>query len=205
MARVKDYNIDLGGDIASMRRAYQAWTRAANERIRVTASKAGAQAYKNIVQPLEGASYMKHDKYGNVIFKGLGRNPSAAKIREAFAIMQRFMTSKTSTVAGIRKVKKQREEQMNKIAASAGIPSGRAGTGRIDQDSILRWLGSPDGVAAKQNYDSDLVIQAIQIDMVARPRGGTAWERFEEFEASGRSLAAWISDNQSLIARAFRI
>ena len=68
MARIKTYDYDMaGGDIDTMKRLYTRWIKAANERIRVTASPKNiehAQAYRHIVQPLQGASYVKENKRG---------------------------------------------------------------------------------------------------------------------------------------------
>ena len=79
-ARTKQYNYDMAqGSTAAMRRLYSQWVKVANERIRTTASAkniGGAQAYKHIVQPLEGAPYVKVNAKGQTVFKALPRNAS---------------------------------------------------------------------------------------------------------------------------------
>lgn len=194
-ARTKQYDYDMAqGSTAAMRRLYSQWVKVANERIKTTASPkniSGAQAYKHIVQPLEGAPYVKVNAKGQTVFKTLPRDASDRERREAFKKLTDFLGSKTSTVGGIKEVKQERIENMRQQLGGA---ADSLTTNQID--SLLRFLGSPEGKEALSNYDSDMVVQAIAADLANRPKSGesilTRWQKWEE---SGASLADWMRSN----------
>lgn len=194
-ARTKQYDYDMAqGSTAAMRRLYSQWVKVANERIRTTASAkniGGAQAYKHIVQPLEGAPYVKVNAKGQTVFKALPRDASDRERRDAFKKLTDFLGSKTSTVGGIKEVKQERIENMRQQLGGA---ADSLTTNQLD--SLLRFLGSPEGKEALSNYDSDMVVQAIAADIANRPKSGesilTRWQKWEE---SGASLADWMRSN----------
>lgn len=198
MARIKSYDYDMaGGDTAAMKRLYTKWIKVANERIRVTTSPKNishASAYKYMVKPLQGAPYVKENKRGEIVFKALPKNASARDIREAFKQVTGFLGAKTSTVSGITSVMRERRDN---IRESLGIDLSDAKT-----DSLLRFLGSPEGKAAMQQYDSDMVVEAIALDL---KRGGNAsvLERWQAWEKSGETLADWMASNGDSITERF--
>ena len=194
-ARSKSYDYEMAqGSTANMRRLYREWVKVANERIRTTASAkniSGAQAYKHIVQPLEGAPYVKVNAKGQTVFKALPRNATDRERREAFKKLTDFLGSRTSTVGGIKEVKQERIENMRQ---QLGEVADTLTTNQID--SLLRFLGSPEGREALRNYDSDMVVQAIAADLANRPKSGESiLARWQKWEQSGESLADWMRSN----------
>ena len=119
------------------------------------------------------------------------RDASDRERREAFKKLTDFLGSRTSTVGGIKEVKQERIENMRQQLGGA---ADSLTTNQID--SLLRFLGSPEGKEALSNYDSDMVVQAIAADLANRPKSGesilTQWQKWEE---SGASLADWIRSN----------
>lgn len=192
--RRKVYNYDMaGGDTSAMRRLYRQWIKTANERIKTTASPKNiehAQAYKHIVQTLQGAPYVKQNKAGHTVFKALPKNATPRQVREAFAKVTDFLGSRTSTVGGIKEVIQERRDN---IREQLGINLNNSQT-----DSLLRFLGSPEGKEALSKYDSDMVVQALAADL-NRGGPGSVLERWQAWKESGATLADWMRANESAI------
>lgn len=191
MARIKVYDREMaGGDVGAMRKLYNSWKAAANERIKTTASDRNiehASAYKHIIKPMKGAPYMgqRGDK---TVFRAIPKNASDRQVREAFYKMADFMASKTSTVSGIQSVMQERRQNIAELAG-VNLSAGQA-------DSLLRFLGSPEGKEAMSKFDSDLVVTALSVDMASNPGDMSVLERWREWESSGESLADWIAENE---------
>lgn len=197
MARIKSYDYNMAGDTVTMKRLYSQWIKAANERIRYTnlpKNKEHAQAYKFLVKPLEGASYVKENKRGEIVFKALPKNAPARDIREAFRKVTDFLGAKTSTASGITEVLQERRDNIREFAG-VELSDDKA-------DSLLRFLGSPEGKKAMDKYDSDMIIEAIGKDL---KRGGneTVLERWQAWEQSGKTLADWMSENADDVEEEF--
>ena len=204
MAQIKSWDYDLAGhDVSKMKKLYAYWKKVANERIKVTTKPKNiehAQAYKHIVEPLKGSDYIG-ERHGMVVFKALPKNATPRHIREAFRKLTDFLQAKTSTVAGIKEVA---QERINNIKEMTGGSLSSA-----DAESLLIFLGSPEGVEAKSQYDSDLVVQAISLDLnpIKKPGEdkdkkdniiggrGSILERWQSWKASGKTLADWIRQN----------
>lgn len=208
--RAKDYNIDVSGfSLPELRRFYSTAIKAANDRIETLTKAAnigGAQAYKYIVQPLQGASYIKQ-RGGATVFKSPGRKADASILKEAITQVQRFLAAKTSTVAGIKEVQAERRKYIDQIMNEerrrrGSAPEGGSGLSEKDKDAILRWLGSPEGKEAKQNFDSNNLVEAITKAMVTNRAGGGGaspldlWRQFEERQSG---LLEWIRENDDLL------
>ena len=155
MARIKSYDAGLaGGDVAQMRRLYNAWIKAANERIRVTTQEKyieRAQAYSYLVQPLTGSPYVKENARGTSTFRSLKKNAPERQIRQAFHALTRFLAAKTSTVAGIKEVQDERIKNLDETIGEEAA----AGLSDAEKVRILRfWDPLP---ASKQNSNMTLI------------------------------------------------
>lgn len=194
MAQIKTYEYEMASDIKSMRKLYAAWRKTANERIRVITKPehiSGSQAYKYQVQPLKGAPYIA-EKNGRTIFGALNRKASEREVREAFRKLTDFLGSRTSTVAGIKAVKEERLQNVREMTGSDLSAS--------DAESLLRFLGSPEGKEAMQQYDSDMVVEAIGKALGNKPlaSGETILDRWRAWKASEQTLAEWIDENDGV-------
>lgn len=194
MARIKNYDAGLAsGDVAKMQQLYNSWIKAANERIRVTTQEkhvSGAQAYNYIVQPLTGSPYVKENARGTSTFRALGKKATEGQIREAFHALTRFLGSKTSTVAGIKEVRETRIKNLDETLGDAA-----GGLSNDEKERILRFLGSPAGVEAKQQFDSDQIVTALALEM-KNNRGADVLGMWRAWEARQETLADWIGRNE---------
>ena len=200
--QIKSWDYELAmGDTQKMKKLYAYWKKVANERIKVTATPKhmkAAQAYKHMVEPLLGASYVGQNKKGQVVFRAIPKTASAREIREAFRKLTDFLGARTSTVAGIKAVAKER---MDNIRDVAKIPLTNS-----QAESLLRFLGSPEGVEAKKNFDSEQVVRAVSLDLKKNPKlSGVdqVIERWHEWEEKQSTLADWIRENEGEIFESF--
>ena len=220
--RPKNYNIDTSGmSIRQLKSFFATAAKAANDRIRtLTKPKniTGAQAYKYNVEPLCGAGYIKTrtDKSSGremTIFtqpKAPRRGASEAEqkryeaqLREAVSQVKRFLSARTSTVAGIKEVQQERRAQLDDLLNERGIGGGNGtGLSNDDKDAILRWMGSPEGRDAMSKFDSHQVREGITTAMIANRSSGqqtSVTSLFNEFEQSQQTFADWIDSNESLL------
>lgn len=156
----KDYsqyfiNDFRGVSTKSVRAAYNKLIKVANERIKVITKQENvghAHAYSNYVEPMMGAQFVKTNAQGNVIFKSPGRGASRNDLAQALLAVQRFMGARTSTVSGIKEVIEERR---------ARIRQDMPNISKEEADAILIWLGSEEGRAAKENFESNQIKQAM--------------------------------------------
>lgn len=192
---IKHYSADMaGGDVQKMRKLYREWYKVANERIKVLESgkwSGKSAAYRWQVQPLEGRGYVRRNKAGMSVFRGLGRNATDEQVKEAFFAVVNFLSAKTSTAAGVKEVQARREGELERhLPEGVNLDSGQ-------KNQLLAWLGSPEGREALRQYDSDTVISAMGIAMSRNP-GKTPVDLWRDFQRSSKSLADWIRDNENL-------
>lgn len=216
MARQKIWKMSelaAGHDARWIRQQYNAAIKAANDRIK-TLQKAEytekAQAYQYYVKgDLAGAPYTK-ERAGATVFKALPRGAGKQESLEALRMVERFLGAKTSTVAGIREVEREREKGLQDALDADFRIHGQAGAKapqmtKEEKDAVLRWMGSEEGRAAKASFDSHQVREAIAKAVIAaRPgrSGGAApsvSELFQAFDASQQTLADWIAASENVI------
>ena len=212
--------------ISQLKKFLTTAAKAANDRIR-TLNKpeniSGAQAYRHIVEPLTGASYIKQrpDKKTGIMLTvftqpkapkssaGIGANLEYQRnLREAVYQVKKFLASKTSTVAGIREVAEKRRQSLDRLIDEQRAARGdrsRKGSGlsNEDKDKILRWMGSAEGRAAMERADSNQVRDAITQSVRAnRASGGNASieDLYQEFEASEETFADWIAASEETLS-----
>lgn len=220
--RAKNYNIDTSFmSIRQLKSFFATALKAANDRIKTLTKPeniTSAQAYKYNVEPLRGASYIKtraDKKSGRemTVFtqpKAPGKGASKAEqkryeaqLREAVSNVKQFLSSKTSTVAGIKEIKAERRAQLDEMINASMGSEGGTGLSDAEKDAILRWMGSPDGKDAMSKFDSHQVREAITTAIMAnRSTGGTSnvQQLFNEFSQSQQTFADWIDSNQQLLA-----
>lgn len=220
--QAKNYDIDTSGmSIKQLKSFFGTALKAANDRIRTLTKPdniTGAQAYKYNVEPLRGAGYIKTrtDKASGremTVFtqpKAPRRGASeaeqkryGAQLREAVSQVKRFLSAKTSTVAGIKEVQQERRAQLDDLMNERGIGGG-AGTGlsNADKDAILRWMGSPEGRDAMSKFDSHQVREGITTAVIANRSTGqqtSVSSLFNQFEQSQQTFADWIDTNESML------
>lgn len=192
-----------------IRQQYNAAIKAANDRIK-TVSKAEyagrSQAYEFYVKgDLAGAPYVK-ERGGMTVFKALPRNATREQSLEALRMAERFLGAKTSTARGITAVEREREEALNRMLEDDF--RSRDGSGRApkltktEADNILRWMGSEEGKAAKADYDSNQVREAVTkavISSRSSGSGASVSKLYNDFLQSEQSLADWIEASESNI------
>lgn len=220
--QAKNYDIDTSGmSIKQLKSFFGTALKAANDRIRTLTKPdniTGAQAYKYNVEPLRGAGYIKTrtDKASGremTVFtqpKAPRRGASeaeqkryGAQLREAVSQVKRFLSAKTSTVAGIKEVQQERRAQLDDLMNDRGIGGG-AGTGlsNDDKDAILRWMGSPEGRDAMSKFDSHQVREGITTAVIANRSTGqqtSVSSLFNQFEQSQQTFADWIDSNENML------
>lgn len=220
--QAKNYDIDTSGmSIKQLKSFFGTALKAANDRIRTLTKPdniTGAQAYKYNVEPLRGAGYIKTrtDKSSGremTVFtqpKAPRRGASeaeqkryGAQLREAVSQVKRFLSARTSTVAGIKEVQQERRAQLDDLINERGIGGGKGtGLSNNDKDAILRWMGSPEGRDAMSKFDSHQVREGITTAVIANRSSGQQTSiatLFNEFEQSQQTFADWIDSNESML------
>jgi len=202
-----------GQDFKWIRQQYNAAIKAANDRIK-TLNKPKyqdkARAYEYYVKgDLAGAPYTKQ-RGGATVFTALPKGSDKREALEALRMVERFLGAKTSTVAGIKEVERERETALQEVLNSDFEMRGQAGgrppkLTRQEADNILRWMGSAEGREAKRNFDSHQVRESIMKSVIAsrsgRGKGSrkTVGELYKEFDESQQSLADWIAASEKQI------
>lgn len=198
--QIKEYSWEMfeGRSTTQLRKDFGKILKSANERIRTTVEKHGdsAAAYRYQVVPLLGSSYVKVAESGrnkgNVIFKNLPKNATDRQVRFAMQDLIRFMQSKTSTIAGIEQVKQDRIDRIKKEYPT--ISDGEA-------ENILKFLGTPEGQELMTVYDSDQIVEVLQVK-----GAGSAWlsvgdikEQANKWIGQGGTPADWLREARSAI------
>ena len=220
--RAKNYDIDTSGmSIRQLKSFFGTALKAANDRIKTLTKPQNidsAQAYKYNVEPLRGAGYIKTrtDKASGremTVFtqpKAPGKGASeaeqkryGAQLREAVSQVKRFLSAKSSTVAGIKEIKEERRAQLDDLINARGLGDGSgSGLSDSDKDSILRWMGSPEGRDAMSKFDSHQVREAITTAVMANRATGrqtSVADLFHQFETGQQTFADWIDANESAL------
>lgn len=217
MARQKLWKMsELAGGQSErwVRQQYNAAIKAANDRIKTLQKSeyAGkAQAYQYYVKgDLAGAPYTK-ERGGATVFKALPRGVGRQESMEALRMVERFLGAKTSTVAGIREVERERERGLQDMLDADFKIHGQTGSNaprmtKEEKDAVLRWMGSEEGRAAKASFDSHQVREAIAKAVIAsRPPGRSGGaapsvsELYQSFDTSQQTLADWIAASENII------
>ena len=226
--QAKNYDIDTSDmSIRQLKSFFGTALKAANDRIKTLTKEQyveRAQAYKYHVEPLRGAGYIKTrtDKASGremTVFtqpKAPGKNASkaeqkryAAQLREAVTNVKRFLSARTSTVSGIKSLESERrdrlDEMMNAVRRQKDGQKHSEGTGlsKDEKDSILRWMGSPDGKSAMEQFDSHQVREAVTTAVIANRAGKgkkSVVDLYSEFQKTQKTFADWIYQNQQTLS-----
>lgn len=196
-----------------IRQQYNAAIKAANDRIKTLSKEkyqGRAQAYEYYVKgDLAGAPYVK-ERGGATVFKALPRGSSRRESLEALRMVERFLGARTSTAAGIMEVERQRERGLNVALQEEWEARGGSGAApeltKQQSDDVLRWMGSEEGKAAKAQYDSHQVREAISKAVISAGRsksGKRASDLYKDFKASQQTLADWIFQSEAKIGWSF--
>lgn len=196
-----------------IRQQYNAAIKAANDRIKTLSKEkyqGRAQAYEYYVKgDLAGAPYVK-ERGGATVFKALPRAATRRESLEALRMVERFLGARTSTAAGIMEVERQRERGLNVALQEEWEARGGSGAApeltKQQSDDVLRWMGSEEGKAAKAQYDSHQVREAISKAVISAGRsksGKRASDLYQDFKASQKTLADWIFQSEAKIGWSF--
>ena len=212
MAQQKQWNMSRAARGQSekwIRQQYNAAIKAANERIKVISQpkyEAKAKAYEFYVKgDLQGAPYIK-ERGGKTVFKALPKGSTREESLEALRMVERFLGARTSTAAGITATERERRDILNDMLSEDHANRGGSGKAprlsKNEADNILRWMGSPEGKAAKADYDSNQVREAVTKSVIAARGQGikpTVSELYNQWFNSQQTLADWISQSENVI------
>lgn len=112
---------------------------------------------------------------------------SIGQLRELIGIADNFISSKTSTKKGIKDVQKNKRRA---ITEKFGAFRSEA-----DADAFLRFLGTPEARAAMKQFDSNIVVTAIQRAHKLEPNKDLR-DLWKDFEESGKTFGDWIIENE---------
>lgn len=204
-----------GQSIGWLRRQYRLALKAANDRIKTTMRnpelREHAQAYNHIVQSdLAGKKYIS-EKDGISRFAGLGRKSSRAEVLEALKAAERFLGSRTSTAGGIRELMKERRKNLNDYLQDDWANRGGEGPApeltKQEADNVLRWLGSAEGQAARREFDSHQVREAIAKRVISNRIAGVKQsisQIYNEFLQSEQTWADYIAASENILSSSMR-
>lgn len=212
MAQQKQWNMSRAARGQSekwIRQQYNAAIKAANERIKVISQpkyEAKAQAYEFYVKgDLQGAPYIK-ERGGRTVFKALPKGSTREESLEALRMVERFLGARTSTVSGITATERERRDILNDMLSQDHANRGGSGKAprltKNEADNILRWMGSPEGKAAKADYDSNQVREAVTKSVIAargRQITPSVSDLYNQWFNSQQTLADWISQSENVI------
>lgn len=147
-------------------------------------------AYKKL-QTYTGAPYISEAKRKGKKYAEIRLMPDKAssysQLEELIAIADSFNSSKTSTLSGIKEVNaNKRKSLVDKFGTFES---------NADIDAFLRFLGTPEARAAMKQFDSNIVVTAIQRAHKRAPDKDLQ-DLWQEFESSGKTFGDWIIENE---------
>lgn len=145
----------------------------------------------NKLKTYTGALYISEKKRKGKNYKEIRIEPDKAEtigqLRELIGIADSFNNSKTSTKKGI--------EEVNANKRRAIVEKYGAFESDADTDAFLRFLGTPEARAAMKQFDSNIVVTAIQRAHKREPDKDLR-DLWREFESSGKTFGDWIIENE---------
>ena len=205
----KDYSLDWedikGFSKKSLIKAGKTYARAVNRRVEnlLASERKRSGAYKRYIESNKGAPFLYEYKGKSKTMKGVLRakvseDMSIEELRESLRLFEKFLTSKTSTSAGIKETEKKKLENAKELLGNIEniFPeSGQAN--KISEDQALRdfleFLGTEAKSAIANKADSDIVVLALSYAYNKNGRNKNALkEAYEEHIKSGQTFEEWL-------------
>ena len=205
----KDYSLDWedikGFSKKSLIKAGKTYARAVNRRVEnlLASERKRSGAYKRYIESNKGAPFLYEYKGKSKTMKGVLRakvseDMSIEELRESLRLFEKFLTSKTSTSAGMKETEKKKLENAKELLGNIEniFPeSGQAN--KISEDQALRdfleFLGTEAKSAIANKADSDIVVLALSYAYNKNGRNKNALkEAYEEHIKSGQTFEEWL-------------
>ena len=197
----KDYSLDWedikGFSKKSLIKTGKIYARAVNRRVEnlLASERKRSEAYKRYIESNKGAPFLYEYKGKSKTMKGVLRakvseDMSIEELRESLRLFEKFLTSKTSTSAGIKDTEKKRLENAKELLGSIEdiLPES-------DQTlrDFLEFLGTEAKSAIANKADSDIVVLALSYAYNKNGRNKNALkEAYEEHVKSGQTFEEWL-------------
>ena len=146
----KDYSLDWedikGFSKKSLIKAGKTYARAVNRRVEnlLASERKSSAAYKRYIESNKGAPFLYEYKGKSKTMKGVLRakvseDMSIEELRESLRLFEKFLTSKTSTSAGIKETEKKKLENAKELLGSIEdiLPESEQ-VNKISEDQTLR-------------------------------------------------------------------
>ena len=205
----KDYSLDWedikGFSKKSLLKIGKTYASAVNRRVEnlLASERKSSEAYKRYIESNKGAPFLYEYKGKSKTMKGVLRakvseDMSIEELRESLRLFEKFLTSKTSTSAGIKETEKKKLENAKELLGNIEniFPeSGQAN--KISEDQALRdfleFLGTEAKSAIANKADSDIVVLALSYAYNKNGRNKNALkEAYEEHIKSGQTFEEWL-------------
>lgn len=154
---------------------------------------ANSAAY-NKLKAFLGAPYISEKKRKGKKYAEIRLEPQNAEtvgqLRELISVADSFNNSKTSTLRGIKETNKNKRRALQEKFGNFSSDA--------EADAFLRFLGTPEARAAMKQFDSNIVVTAIQRASKREPDRDLR-DIWKEFEESGKTFGDWIIENEELM------
>ena len=205
----KDYSLDWedikGFSKKSLIKVGKTYARAVNRRVEnlLASERKRSEAYKRYIESNKGAPYLYEYKGKSKTMKGVLRakvseDMSIEELRESLRLFEKFLTSKTSTSAGIKETEKKKLENAKELLGSIEdiLPESEQAN-KISEDQTLRdfleFLGTEAKSGIANKADSDIVVLALSYAYNKNGRNKNALkEAYEEHVKSGQTFEEWL-------------
>ena len=205
----KDYSLDWedikGFSKKSLIKTGKTYARAVNRRVEnlLASERKRSEAYKRYIESNKGAPFLYEYKGKSKTMKGVLRakvsdDMSIEELRESLRLFEKFLTSKTSTSAGIKETEKKKLENAKELLGSIEdiLPESEQ-VNKISEDQTLRdfleFLGTEAKSTIANKADSDIVVLALSYAYNKAGRNKNALkEAYEEHVKSGQTFEEWL-------------
>ena len=205
----KDYSLDWedikGFSKKSLIKVGKTYSRAVNRRVEnlLASERKRSEAYKRYIESNKGAPFLYEYKGKSKTMKGVLRakvseDMSIEELRESLRLFEKFLTSKTSTSAGIKDTEKKKLENAKELLGNIENICPESGqANKISEDQALRdfleFLGTEAKSAIANKADSDIVVLALSYAYNKNGRNKNALkEAYEEHIKSGQTFEEWL-------------
>ena len=205
----KDYSLEWedikGFSKKSLIKVGKTYARAVNQRVEnlLASERKRSAAYKQYIESNKGAPFLYEYKGKSKTMKGVLRakvseDMSIEELRESLRLFEKFLTSKTSTSAGIKDTEKKKLENAKELLGSIeDILQESEQANKISEDrkllDFLEFLGTEAKSAIANKADSDIVVLALSYAYNKNGRNKNALkEAYEEHIKSGQTFEEWL-------------
>ena len=205
----KDYSLDWedikGFSKKSLIKVGKTYSRAVNRRVEnlLASERKRSEAYKRYIESNKGAPFLYEYKGKSKTMKGVLRakvseDMSIEELRESLRLFEKFLTSKTSTSAGIKDTEKKKLENAKELLGNIENICPESGqANKISEDQALRdfleFLGTEAKSAIANKADSDIVVLALSYAYNKNGRNINALkEAYDEHVKSAQTFEEWL-------------